>query len=420
MSRKAYTLIIIYLTAAAVALGAYSAALSGMGGRYRSTAVYGYEHAFGEVVQAAASLDDALRRGSYATGPELSSSVCAEIYGCCLAAQMTVAALPFSTAELEQTAGFVGIAGDYAFSLIRSHAADGFGDTERKNMSALADISAALTESLAQLQGDIRDGAVIMDEPENVYADTSQQRLMSQVLLEFEGSFPELPELEYDGKYAVTAESQSDQSIAEDEAKRAAAELFGFDENELTAQYQSENGSFCFAFDGGTVIVDSQGRVLSMSSERAVAGRRSDAELERTAVGFIRDAGFDGMELDGTERVNDVLYADFVCTCGEVRCLREVIRVGVAADTGGIYSFDARQYVKNHVSREPEEPAVTEQEAKTALPQELKVRDTRLAYIETEGGSELLCYAFSCTGRDGESVTVYVDASTGRQYKIEL
>ena len=420
MSRKAYTLIIIYLTAAALALGAYSAVLSGKGGRYRSTAVYGYEHAFGEVVQAADSLDDALRRASYATGPELSSSVCAEIYGCCLAAQMTMAALPFSTEELEQTAGFVGIAGDYACSLIRSRAADGFGDTERNNMAALAGISASLTEGLTQLQSDIRDGAVIMDEPENVFADTSEQRLMSQVLLDFEGSFPELPELEYDGKYAVMAEENGGAIVSEDEAKRAAAELFGFDANGLAAQYRSESGSVCFGFDGGTVIVDGDGHVLSMSSERAVAGRLTDTELEQAAVGFIKDAGFENMELDSAERVNDVLYAEFVCTCGEIRCLREVIRVGVAADTGKIYSYDARQYMKNHLDREPEEPAVTEHEARSALPEELRVGDTRLAYIETEGGKELLCYAFSCTGRDGESVTVYVDASTARQYRIEL
>ena len=91
--KKTFVLIITYLTAAVVALGAYAAVHSRSELGYRRTAEYGYSHAFDEVVNAASKLSEALRRGAYATGPEMSASVCADIYGNCLAAEMTMSAL---------------------------------------------------------------------------------------------------------------------------------------------------------------------------------------------------------------------------------------------------------------------------------------------------------------------------------------
>ena len=51
--KKTFILIITYLTAAVVALGAYTAVHFGMERSYRRTAEYGYAHAFEEVVYAA-------------------------------------------------------------------------------------------------------------------------------------------------------------------------------------------------------------------------------------------------------------------------------------------------------------------------------------------------------------------------------
>ena len=81
IKKKTFILIITYLSAAAIAFGAYSAVLSVGSAGYRNTARYGYEHAFGEVVTAAEKLSDALHRGAYATGAEMSASVCADVYG---------------------------------------------------------------------------------------------------------------------------------------------------------------------------------------------------------------------------------------------------------------------------------------------------------------------------------------------------
>ena len=147
--KKTFILIITYLAAAVVALGAYTAVHFGMEGSYRRTAEYGYAHAFEEVVGSVSALSDSLHRASYASGAELSGQLCADIYGSCLAAEMTMAVLPFSTQELEQTAAFIGIAGDYARGSLRTSAQSGFDDAARRNFASLYKTAAALTRELS-------------------------------------------------------------------------------------------------------------------------------------------------------------------------------------------------------------------------------------------------------------------------------
>ena len=199
--KKTFTLIITYLTAAVVALGAYTAVHFGMEGSYHRTAEYGYAHAFEEVVGSVSALSDSLHRASYASGAELSGQLCADIYGSCLTAEMTMAVLPFSTQELEQTAAFIGIAGDYARGSLRTSAQSGFDDAARRKLASLYKTAAALAQELpSELRDEINDGEVLLDEPENVFADSGDRLSASMLGIEDGIGAAELDG--YDGKYA--------------------------------------------------------------------------------------------------------------------------------------------------------------------------------------------------------------------------
>lgn len=418
--KKSFVLLITYLVAAVVAFGGYILFNRRSVNAYRNTAAYGYQHAFSEVVLAVKNLDDSLHRGTYAQGVQMSSEISADIYADCLAAEMTMAALPFSTQELEQTAGFLGVTGDYAKALTRDCARFGFGDEERENLGKLHEISASLTEKLSQLQSDLDNGDLMMDDPENVFADNSTETLLSAAFLEYEGEFPELPEIDYDGKYNIAAAEERGDTVSEDEARKAAAEFFGFDENEIELKYQSENGVRCFEKDDKSIVVNGAGRVLSMSSSRAVTGDMDRSEMKRKAEEFVQKAGFTDMELVSEKKADGVLRAEFCCRQNDVLCTCDSIKLSIAADNGEVYSFDATEYVKNHSDREKTQPQVSENIARAALPNSLSVISQDLLICSTEGENEKLCYAFECEGIGGETVTVAIDAATGEQFKISL
>ncbi len=61
-----------------------------------------------------------------------------------------------------------------------------------------------------------------------------------------------------------------------------------------------------------------------------------------------------------------------------------------------------------------------EESAAEALPGNLTVRETRKLIARSESQRDRPCYAFFCQDADGRGVTIYVDAETGRQSRIEL
>lgn len=415
IKKKTFILIITYLSAAAIAFGAYSAVLSVGGAGYRNTARYGYEHAFGEVVTAAEKLSDALHRGAYATGAEMSASVCADVYGSCLTAGMTMSELPFSTQELENTARFVGVAADFSQSLMGS---GGFDDKTRKSFAELYKTAESITEALDELRDDIDNGTVKMDEPEALFDDTGAS-LLSTTMLEMESGIGELPELSYDGRYNKAAAEECKDPITEDEARTIAADFLGLEGDEISLQYRSEAGATSFEYEDKSILVDGWGNVVSLSSSRIVTGDMPAEDMEKAAKDFLTKHGFNHMHLASSERMGNLQSMRFERLDGGVRCEKDSVRISVAAD-GTVYSFDASGHYSDTQKHAKPGSIVTQTQAASALPKELSAKPKGMVYAETAGGNERLCYEFECESKNDDTMRILVDAETGEQYRISF
>ncbi len=416
IKKKTFILIVTYLSAAAIAFGAYSTALSVGGAGYRYTTRYGYEHAFGEVVTAAENLSDALHRGAYATGAEMSASVCADVYGSCLTAGVTMSNLPFSTQELENTARFIGVAADFSQSLMGS---GGFGDEARKSFAELYKTAEEITETLDALRDDIDNGTVKMDEPENLFGEAGTS-LLSTAMLEMESGLGELPELDYDGRYTKTSAKECADPITEDEARAIAADFLGLEGDKISLQYRSESGATSFEYKDKSLLVDGWGNVVSLSSSRVVTGDMPAEGMENAARNFLKKHGIKNMQLVSSERVGALRSMRFERLYGGVRIEADSVKVSVAADTGEVYSFDAIAHYAATQKHAKPESIVTQTQAASALPKGLSAEPRGMVYAETAGGSERLCYEFECADEAGDALHVLVDASTGEQYRISF
>lgn len=415
--KKTFILLITYLTSAVIALGAYTAVMSAQGANYRRTAEYGYSNAFDEVVLAVGNLDTALKKASYAKGQEMSVALCGDIYSSCLAAEMTMAALPFSSFELEKTASFIGVCGDYAASLLKSHAQTGLGDEERGKMAELSEISDGLARELQALQNDIIGGDVIMDAPESLFYKDDEEGLLSVRMRAYEAVFAELPELSYEGVYTKTEDAAAGDRVSEKAAMSAAKKLV---DKKLEIEFEYEDGSRCFSFDGGTVIVSADGNVLSVSSSRSVAGDADDEELIAAAEKILLNAGFENMKLLQKNRSDSVLTAAFAPVTEDGTLISAAtVRVSVAADDASLYAFNAREYYENFNTACDLTPTLTQKEAEAALPQGLTLKGCTLEVYATDGGSRL-CYDFALVDEDGMALNILVDAASGKQIDIVI
>ena len=298
MKGKTGKLLCIYACAAIAVLGLYAGLSRSRLSDFRLAARYSSSRAFEETVGAVGNLSLALRKSLYATDSGMCCRICSDVYADARAAETAMATLPFSTVEMARISGFLGVAGDYAYSLCPEAAANGFSDEQR---SALYDMSAAAEEfamALSEMQGSITDGTITMDTREvrieNV-GEAAQQTKLSEQLSEYEESFAAPAALKYDGRYGARDGEETAQKTPE-ELKKTAADFLGVGEASLDLKYEysGEDSRRCYSCRGVEVCVDSRG-VVSMGSDRIIGDAVLDAaEAEKAAGEFLEQHGYDG------------------------------------------------------------------------------------------------------------------------------
>ncbi len=439
--KRKYTVFTIsFLAIAVLSLGIYASASHARAESYRVHMTNNYQHAFDELVTAVGEMDSALQKSVYVSSPSLSAAVCTEIFGKAMTAQMSLGVLPFSTFELEQTAGFISRVGDYAFALGRVAASgENFSDEQRENLKALAEMSSVLSSNMKNLQTDMLDGVLTMDElirSEYRLDEAEKTELPSTVgasMRLIEKEFPELPALIYDGPFSnhLTESSprmlEGAESIDEKAGREIAAGFLRIGHTRVYPAGESEGELPCLYYqaersngDIVSVAVTKQGgKVLSMLSahEPGETAMETEAAL-KAASDFLSSRGYKGMEETYHMQQGGVLTVNFAYTDGELVFYPDLIKVSVAMDSGEVCGFEALGYISSHGERSLPEAAVSEEEALASVPGELTVESSRMAVIPTAGGDEKLCREFVCVNGDEQRYIIYVDAVSGQQEKI--
>ena len=421
MKGKTGKLLCIYACAAIAVLGLYAGLSRSRLSDFRLAARYSSSRAFEETVGAVGNLSLALRKSLYATDSGMCCRICSDVYADARAAETAMATLPFSTVEMARISGFLGVAGDYAYSLCPEAAANGFSDEQR---SALYDMSAAAEEfamALSEMQGSITDGTITMDTREvrieNV-GEAAQQTKLSEQLSEYEESFAAPAALKYDGRYGARDGEETAQKTPE-ELKKTAADFLGVGEASLDLKYEysGEDSRRCYSCRGVEVCVDSRG-VVSMGSDRIIGDAVLDAaEAEKAAGEFLEQHGYDGLELTARSQNGGAAVFTYAQLMGDALCLNRTLTVSVALDDGSIYAFRADGY-----ELEPAEIVWPEGEIYTSVqqPEGLTLGEVRPVVIESAGGRDLACWEMSYTDEDGRGVVIYVDAESGLQRDIVI
>ena len=420
MSKRAKIRLTTYICAAILTLSAYSFISRSRLADYRLAARHSSQLSFQEMVGAVDAMSKALEKSLYATDGSMCSSICAQIYAGSQAAQATMATLPFSTQELERISGFVGLAGDYAYTLCRVAAVNGFTDEQRQNLSAMAETAGTFAQALRTLQNNLNDGIISMDSRErelaNVGIDSELTRLSAE-LKNTESQFPEGEQLVYDGKYSYEEKKQY-QAVSEEQTRQSAAEFLHVPPEQLRLEYEYEGGGRrCYSLDSRSICTDAMG-VETMTDSRLVSERKIDTgAAEQIASEFLQRAGFENMQLSESREHGAVAAMCFVCTQEDAACLDSCVNIAIALDDGSIYAFDATGM---RTSDEKLQWTVTKEEAEQNLPAGLSLLESRKVSYKSPGGSSVPCYELKCSNEKGGEVKLYINAETGKQQEIVI
>jgi germination protein YpeB len=439
MKKRTAVLVVSLLSAAVIVLGIFSLMLRNRGETLERTIQVAHQRAFGDLVSSVAAVDNSLQKSLYATSPRMSGAICTEVFGRAMTAQAALSALPFSTAEIEQVSGFINRVGDYSFTLSRT-AAGGkeFSEEERENLRALSDAATVLCLNLTQLQTDMADGALTMDElndMENRMDDASEQLAPVTVgggIKLIEQEFPDVPSLVYDGPFSEhlsnpeAAMLKDEQPVDERAARSAAAGFLGIKESAVYSQGSGGGDIPCYYFsaeiDAETLTVGVTERGAKIVSLTSLASPGEPTLSSGEAVGaarqFLERRGYTSMKESYHMIQNGVLTANFAYEQDGVVCYSDLIKVGVRLDTGKICFFESKGYLLNHKPREIAELSTDRDAARQGVPQELTIVSENTALVPTEGRYEIICHEFVCQAEDERKFIIYVNAETGEQEKL--
>ena len=415
--RKMKILAATYLTALLTALALLAMVSYSHLQVYRRQAGYDAARAFRQTVDAVDTLSASLEKSLYATDGGMCGKICADICADARAAETALAALPFSTLEHEQVKAFLGQCGDYAYTLCREAAEQGFTAAQRKTMAALSDKAGELAGLLYAMRDELSSGELTMDSREKRLANMERQgTLLSSAMGEAAGSFT-AEALRYDGAY-----SEQDKPFNEpaDEARTraAAAEFFGVPAEELELIGAYADGS-CNSYLSGTqtACVTAKG-LLRLTDSRLVDEPTLTAfEGKERAGEWLEILGYQDLELCGAEQRGPLLLCRYAPVTDGVRALDRSLLLTVALDDGSLYALDAVDLERRGESYDW---PVTEAEAREAVPEGLTLWQLGRVSVESPGGIGTPCYELICFTRQGETVTVYVNAETGKQQEIVI
>lgn len=395
------------------------------------------QHAFDELVTSVSELSNALDKSLYATDPALESALCTQMFGRAATAQLAMGILPWSSEELEQTAGFLSRVGDYACTLARTVGANGgYSDEELQNLTALSETASVMTLDLQDMQARLAAGDLTLDtvaaatsalEQEGTDAPTAGTAFQS-----IESEFPELPTLIYDGPFSESMTSPEPvfleglDEVTREEAQRSAARFLHVGEEAVVPEGECAGVIPCWRFLAGVsgreyavAVTKRGGYVMSLLCPRLPGEARFTArEALSAAERFVAGLGVDGLTESYHMIEGGVLTVNYEYEQDGVICYPDLIKVGIALDDCALMSYDARGYLSEHRERELPTIEVSADTARESIPQTLSVTAERLAIIPSAGGEERLCHEFTCRAGDGRRYLVYVNAVTGAEERI--
>jgi germination protein YpeB len=375
-----------------------------------------YMRAAGELSRSLENIKNTLNKGMYSNSPAMMSELSIRLNNDAMAAKANLAQLPVSDLNLINTNRFLSQVGNYSKALSERAANDEELTAEdRGNLVKLYDYAAVLSESMWDNGRLLRDGAV---PPPDI----------TDGFKEMEDTFDDYPMLIYDGPFSDHIMQKEPlmlknaNPVSGDEAFQFAVFASGISSLVFMGEEEGRMPSYIFGNGNTTVAVTKAGGYLSyMLGYRAVESERITAEQAADSAGrFLEKLGI--TDITGTyyETRDGICIINFAGIQGNVTLYTDLIKVGVAMDTGEILSVDARGWLVNHTKRKLGEPLLSEQEAAALLSPLLTAEGAKLCVIPSDGMKERFCYEFRCSTEKGRQVLIYINADTGREERILL
>ena len=369
-----------------------------------------------------------LEKAEYVTTAKQLSLMSAQLLSEAESAKAALSQLPAGE-NLDVLNRFLSQVGNYAVSVSESLiGGESLNNEYTANIAALKDTAQKISEAVSNSSIAYDNPSAWADDLDNKLEEAVDKDSLSGTLDALEGTLSDYPTLVYDGPYSdhilenEPLMLKNAENVTEAQALKKAAETAECGEEALSADGTVDGKIPSYRFSGDNVSV-----TVSRAGGYAVYMRKSreigDYVLEyRQAVDkakrYLERIGMGGFAETYYFTDEGVCVINFAYLDGKTVCYTDLVKVGVAMDTGEIMLYEASGYIVNHTDRAFESAAISAEEAAKTVSPRLKINETALALIPTKGGNEKRCYEFVCETDDKKEILVYINAVTGEEEDI--
>lgn len=401
--------------------------------KFRMGIEYSYERALSELSEHVDNIDIALQKGYYASTSAQLVGLSAQIWADAGAAKSDLAQIPLTDINLGNTTKFLSQAGDYANTLGRELASgQKITDQDRAQIRSLSDYAKKLSAQLGEVVSKTQSGRLQLFKSERMLKSSNIKQTAAQPGIEdgfisIENSFSGLPSMIYDGPFSdsvarkAPALTQGKAEISRDQAQQTAAGFLRISAPQLKFTGEAGGNLPSYNFTVGTITINiskAGGYVVRMINSRTPGETRLDSNAAISGAGsFLKNQNIPNMTKTYLLVANNVCTINYAYMQDGVLCYPDLIKLGVALDTGEIISFDASGYIMNHQKRTLPSRTVSQKTVISLLSPVLRLQKASMVVIPTDTG-EAYCYEMRCLGENNQNILDYFNAATGIEQQV--
>ncbi len=429
IKKKTFIGIISFLSAAVLIVGIFAIKEKKKNDRYILMIENQYSRAFEQLNSSLNSISVAMQKTAYVSSNKTMGALAIEIFSEAELAKSALSELPMGANNISTIYRFLSQVGNYAISVAKNITSENsVTPKQREELKLLSNTANTITQVINDVGIEYNNADEWANVIENKLNEAVDEGGLADSLTELEEDLSDYPTLIFDGPY-------SDHILSKQPLMTAAANEFSKEEAIAVARKVSDKSGlsfsgkqegkiecYCFQNDDTSVAVSKNGGyAVYMRKNRTVKQNKINYEKAILAAKeFLEKIKFSNMIDTYYYTDNGICVINFAYLDDDTICYTDLIKVGIAMDTGEIMLLETAGYLTNHTTRAFREPSFLAEEAAEKISSDLKIEKSSLALIPTDAGGEVRCYEFLCRTQENREVLVYINANTLEEEQIYI
>ncbi len=428
VKKQTFIKVISFLSAVILVAGGSAIKENSKAKRYLYMIENQYSRAFEQLNSSLNNISMAMQKAVYVSSAKKMGSLSAEIFSEAEIAKTALSELPMGESNIETIYRFLSQVGNYALSVSKNITSENSITRQQKEqLKLLSDTAQTITQAINDVGIEYNTPEQWSQEIENKLNDVVAEQGLAPSLTQLEENLSDYPTLIYDGPYSdhilqkqplmTTAAVEFSVDEALEIARKTVGEKYILKFEDMQGgkiecyRFADNNANVAISKNGGYVVYMRKNRGIEqnlLSYEQALS--KAKAFLENMEITSMIDTYF--------YTDNGVCVINFAYLDGQTICYTDLIKVGVAMDTGEIMLLETAGYLTNHTERAFYTPEFTAEEAMTKISSDLEVKEVAITLIPTDAGGEVRCYEFLCEAEDNQEILVYINVLTLEEEQI--